>query len=115
MYSDWISPVRRSAVVARVGAALAVGSLVVTACLPAASGDVRSPRAGDVIQQPQAVTTDLAIAGRSPVHAIAGPMPFPFEKNVGQAAPGSDYLLHAGNVQVAFAPGGLQLGIAASA
>src|SRR2546425_1053627 len=103
MYSDWISPVRRYAITARVGLAVAVASLALTSCLPATPPRMKSPSTVGLIQGPQTATTDLAVAGSPPIHAIAGPVPFPIEKNVGQASPGVSYVFRTGDVQVSFA------------
>lgn len=71
------------------------------ACLPAASPTMFTR--SSLTLPPVA---PVAVPDASP-RLVRGPVPFPFEANVGQAGDGVDYLLRAGDVQAGFGAGGV--------
>jgi hypothetical protein len=80
---------------------LLLAAVLGVACLPARP--VVGPARPDLIRPPLAPI----VAPDAGLRVLRGPIPFPFEANVGQADDGVAYLLRAGDLQAAFGAGGV--------
>jgi hypothetical protein len=89
-------------------AACGLAALLVAAAACAPAGPRTAPPA--LVQRPAA----LAVASGPGVMAVRGPLPFPFEQNVGQAGPSIAYLLRVGDLQVGFRERGVSLRVRAA-
>jgi hypothetical protein len=86
----------------RLVTSLVLVAVVLAACAPGRVPWSGEPPAAGLITAPPVASVALA----PNLHALKGPLPFPFEENRGQAPAELAYLLHAGAVQVGFAAGG---------
>jgi hypothetical protein len=78
-------------------------AVLATGCLPVAPTGSSLQATGTLLQAPPAPGRTLG----SGLNAVPGPIPFPFEQNVGQAGESVAFLLRAGAFQTAFGTGGV--------
>src|SRR5829696_6673639 len=81
----------------RLVSALVLLAVLISACAPIVQRPA-ARRSADLLQTPPAPGVTFA----PKLHAVAGPIPFPFEENHGQTGPDIAYLLRAGDLQAGF-------------
>src|SRR4051812_7875812 len=94
----------------RIGSGMMILAVLVAACAPARvpGGTLATP---GVLEQPPVAPVVAAGPG---IAAVRGPIPFPFEANVGQAHPSIAYLLRAGDLHIGFRERGVSLRVHAA-